>query len=166
MPRSDMKLDRFPLVNYIEEAQEHQPLDVKNHWLGQSQDQRVYTGPLLNVEHVNLRFTTKDSLFESRREYVQASDDVSFEVFEGETFGLVGESGSGKSTIARVIAGLYQPNEGKVTFEGIDLTALTSEKQRRPIRRQMQMVFQNPYTSMNPRMKISTSLLSQFAFIN
>ncbi len=154
VPRSDTKLDRFPLVNYIEEAQEHKPLDVKNHWLGQSQDQRVYTGPLLNVENVNLRFTTKDSLFESRREYVQASDDVSFEVYEGETFGLVGESGSGKSTIARVIAGLYQPNEGKVTFEGIDLTALTSEKQRRPIRRQMQMVFQNPYTSMNPRMKI------------
>ena len=85
---------------------------------------------------------------------MQASDDVSFEVHEGETFGLVGESGSGKSTIARVIAGLYTPNSGRVTFEGIDLTALKSEHERRPIRRQMQMVFQNPYTSMNPRMKI------------
>lgn len=83
---------------------------------------------MLNVENVNLRFTTKDSLFESRREYVQASNNVSFEVFEGETFGLVGESGSGKSTIARVIAGLYQPNSGRVTFEGIDLTALKSER--------------------------------------
>ncbi|CAH0524316.1 dipeptide ABC transporter ATP-binding protein [Vibrio hippocampi] len=154
VPRSDMKLDRFPLVSYIEEAQEMAPLDVKNHWLGQSQDHRTYTGPLLNVENVNLRFVTKDSLFESRREYVQASNDVSFQVHEGETFGLVGESGSGKSTIARVIAGLYAPNSGKVTFEGIDLTALKSEKERRPMRRQMQMVFQNPYTSMNPRMKI------------
>ncbi|GAD91399.1 MULTISPECIES: ABC transporter ATP-binding protein [Vibrio] len=154
VPRSDIKLDRFPLVSYIEEAAEHQPLDVKNHWLGQSQDQRDYTGPLLNVENVDLRFITKDSLFESRREYVQASNNVSFEVFEGETFGLVGESGSGKSTIARVIAGLYAPDAGKVTFEGIDLTALKSEKERRPMRRQMQMVFQNPYTSMNPRMKI------------
>jgi peptide/nickel transport system ATP-binding protein len=154
VPRSDVKLDRFPLVSYIEEAHEMEPLDVKNHWLGQSQDQRAYTGPLLNVENVNLRFVTKDSLFESRREYVQASNDVSFEVFEGETFGLVGESGSGKSTIARVIAGLYEPNSGKVTFEGIDLTGLKSEKERRPMRRQMQMVFQNPYTSMNPRMKI------------
>ncbi|GAB7218919.1 dipeptide ABC transporter ATP-binding protein [Vibrio comitans] len=154
VPRSDMKLDRFPLVSYIEEAAEHQPLDVKNHWLGQSQDEREYTGPLLNVENVDLRFITKDSLFESRREYVQASNNVSFEVFEGETFGLVGESGSGKSTIARVIAGLYTPDAGKVTFEGIDLTGLKSEKERRPMRRQMQMVFQNPYTSMNPRMKI------------
>ncbi|CSA82530.1 ABC transporter ATP-binding protein [Vibrio cholerae] len=154
VPRSDRKLDRFPLVSYIEEAKELKPLDVKSHWLGQSQDHRKYTGPLLKVENVNLRFVTKDSLFESRREYVQASNNVSFEEHEGETFGLVGESGSGKSTIARVIAGLYQPNAGRVTFEGIDLTALKSEHERRPLRRQMQMVFQNPYTSMNPRMKI------------
>ncbi|USD41075.1 ABC transporter ATP-binding protein [Vibrio sp. SCSIO 43135] len=154
VPRSDVKLSRFPLVSYIEEAHEMEPLDVKNHWLGQSQDHRDYSGSLLTVENVNLRFVTKDSLFESRREYVQASNNVSFEVFEGETFGLVGESGSGKSTIARVIAGLYAPNSGKVTFEGIDLTSLKSENERRPLRRQMQMVFQNPYTSMNPRMKI------------
>jgi len=154
VPRSDIRLDRFPLVSYIEEAQELEPLDIKNHWLGQSEDQRQYTGPLLKVEDVSLRFVTKDSFFESKREYVQANKNVSFSINEGETFGLVGESGSGKSTIARVIAGLYPPNEGKITFEGIDLTALKSEKERRPIRRQMQMVFQNPYTSMNPRMKI------------
>ncbi|GAM63949.1 dipeptide transport ATP-binding protein dppD [Vibrio ishigakensis] len=164
VPRSDKKLDRFPLVSYIEEATEMEPLDVKSHWLGQSQDHRDYTGPLLNVENVNLRFVTKDSLFESRREYVQASNNVSFEVFEGETFGLVGESGSGKSTIARVIAGLYAPNSGKVTFEGIDLTSLKSEKERRPLRRQMQMVFQNPYTSMNPRMKIMDIIAEPIRF--
>lgn len=154
VPRSDVKLDRFPLVSYIEEAHELVQLDVKNHWLGQSQDQRDYDGALLCVENVNLRFVTKDSFLPSRREYVQASNDVSFEVREGETFGLVGESGSGKSTIARVIAGLYAPDSGKVSFEAIDLTALKSESERRPLRRQMQMVFQNPYTSMNPRMKI------------
>ncbi|WP_332396150.1 ABC transporter ATP-binding protein [Vibrio metschnikovii] len=164
VPRSDIKLDRFPLVSYIEQASELAPLDIKTHWLGQSQDQRAYTGPLLNVEQVNLRFVTKDSLFASRREYVQASNNVSFQVHEGETFGLVGESGSGKSTIARVIAGLYQPNEGRVTFEGIDLTALKSEKQRRPIRRQMQMVFQNPYTSMNPRMKVMDIIAEPIRF--
>ncbi len=154
VPRSDKKLDRFPLVSYIEEAHEMTPLDVKNHWLGQSQDERDYSGALLKVKNVNLRFVTKDSLFESRREYVQASNNVSFDIIEGETFGLVGESGSGKSTIARVIAGLYAPDSGSVTFEGVDLTGLKSEKERRPLRRQIQMVFQNPYTSMNPRMKI------------
>ena len=154
VPRSDRKLDRFPLVSYIEEAHELQALDIKNHWLGQSEEQRDYDGPLLNVENVSLRFVTKDSFFESKREYVQANKKVSFSINEGETFGLVGESGSGKSTIARVITGLFPPNEGKITFEGIDLTAIKSERERRPFRRQMQMVFQNPYTSMNPRMKI------------
>ena len=154
VPRSDRKLDRFPLVSYIEEAHELQALDIKNHWLGQSEEQRDYNGPLLNVENVSLRFITKDSFFESKREYVQANKNVSFSIAEGETFGLVGESGSGKSTIARVITGLFPPNEGKITFEGIDLTAIKSERERRPFRRQMQMVFQNPYTSMNPRMKI------------
>ena len=154
VPRSDRKLDRFPLVSYIEEAHELQALDIKNHWLGQSEEQRDYDGPLLNVENVSLRFITKDSFFESKREYVQANKNVSFSIAEGETFGLVGESGSGKSTIARVITGLFPPNEGKITFEGIDLTAIKSERERRPFRRQMQMVFQNPYTSMNPRMKI------------
>jgi len=154
VPRSDRKLDRFPLVSYIEEAQEHTALNLKTHWLGQSEDQRAYEGPLLNVENVSLRFVTKNSFFESKREYVQANKNVSFSINEGETFGLVGESGSGKSTIARVITGLYPPNEGKITFEGIDLTAIKSERERRPFRRQMQMVFQNPYTSMNPRMKI------------
>lgn len=154
VPRSDIKLDRFPLVNYIEEVGETVELDIKNHWLGQSQDQRAYTGPLLQVKDVSLRFVTKDSLFASRREYVQASDHVSFDIVEGETFGLVGESGSGKSTIARAITGLYPPNTGQIIFEGIDLTAIKSERARRPIRRQMQMVFQNPYSSMNPRMKI------------
>ncbi|OBU43558.1 ABC transporter ATP-binding protein [Photobacterium phosphoreum] len=154
VPRSDIKLKRFPLVTYIEDVQQTPSLDVKNHWLGQSQDQRAYDGALLEIENVNLRFVTKDSLFESRREYVQANNDVSFHIAEGETFGLVGESGSGKSTIARVITGLYPPNSGTVRFEGIDLTALKSESERRPLRRQMQMVFQNPYTSMNPRMRV------------
>ncbi|MFC3024296.1 ABC transporter ATP-binding protein [Vibrio zhugei] len=155
VPRSDIKLDRFPLVSYIEAAQEPQKhIDIQHHWLGQREIQRDYTGPLLRVENVHLRFTTKPSLFPKQREYVVASNDVSFDIKEGETFGLVGESGSGKSTIARVIAGLYQPNSGNVTFEGINLTQLSSEKERRPFRRQMQMVFQNPYTSMNPRMKV------------
>ena len=164
VPRSDIKLVRFPLVSYIEEAGESQPLDLKNHWLGQAMVQRAHQGALLRVEDVSLKFVTKDSFFESRRQYVQANNHVSFEIQEGETFGLVGESGSGKSTIARVIAGLYPPNEGKIIFEDIDLTALKSEKERRPLRRQMQMVFQNPYSSMNPRMKVGDIIAEPIRF--
>jgi peptide/nickel transport system ATP-binding protein len=154
VPRSDVKLNRFPLVNYIEQAEDSPMLDVKNHWLGQREAQRIYTGNLLEVNNVNLRFVTKDAFFERHREYVQASNNVSFHIKEGETFGLVGESGSGKSTIARIIAGLYPPDSGAVVFEGLDLTLLKNEAERRPLRRQMQMIFQNPYTSMNPRMRV------------
>ncbi|MGB5856474.1 MAG: ABC transporter ATP-binding protein [Oceanisphaera sp.] len=164
VPRSDVKLRRFPLVSYIEDAKEKVTLDLKNHWLGQSQDQRDYTGPLLRVEHCNLRFVTKDSLFASGRQYLQATNDVSFDIVEGETFGLVGESGSGKSTIARAITGLYPPDSGKIWFEGIELTAIKSEKERRPIRRQMQMVFQNPYSSLNPRMRVTDIIAEPIRF--
>ncbi|AGH81394.1 peptide ABC transporter, ATP-binding protein [Psychromonas sp. CNPT3] len=166
VPRSDVKQHRFPLVSYIEDAEPLPELDIKTHWLGQGEAQREYTGALLNVDNVSLRFLTKDSFFPSRREYVQASNKVSFHINEGETFGLVGESGSGKSTIARVIAGLYAPDEGNITFEGIDLSALKSESERRPFRRQMQMIFQNPYTSMNPRMKIFNIIAEPIRFHN
>ncbi len=164
VPRSDVKLVRFPLVSYIESAEEPSSIDLKNHWLGQQQKQRNYTGALLQVKDVSLRFLTKDSLFPSRREYVQANNHVSFEIQEGETFGLVGESGSGKSTIARVITGLYPPHEGQIIFEGIDLTALKSEHERRPLRRAMQMVFQNPYSSLNPRMKVADIIAEPIRF--
>jgi peptide/nickel transport system ATP-binding protein len=95
---------------------------------------------------------------------VRACNNISFEIFEGETFGLVGESGSGKSTIARAITGLYPPDTGKIFFEGIDLTALKGEHERRPLRRQMQMVFQNPYSSMNPRMKVRDIIAEPIRF--
>lgn len=164
VPRSDIKLHRFPLVSYIESATEKAELDLKTHWLGQSQDQRDYSGALLRVEQCNLRFLTKNSLFESGRQYIQATNDVTFEIHEGETFGLVGESGSGKSTIARAITGLYPPDSGKIWFEGIELTAIKSEKVRRPLRRQMQMVFQNPYSSLNPRMRVADIIAEPIHF--
>ena len=164
VPRSDVKLVRFPLVSYIESAEQPVSIDLKNHWLGQQQEHREYQGALLQVKDISLRFLTKDSIFPSRREYVQANNHVSFEINEGETFGLVGESGSGKSTIARVITGLYPPHEGQVIFEGIDLTALKTEKERRPFRRAMQMVFQNPYSSLNPRMKVADIIAEPIRF--
>ena len=166
VPRSDVKLVRFPLVSYIESAEPPASIDLKTHWLGQQQEHREYQGALLQVKNVSLRFTTKDSIFPSRREYVQANNHVSFEINEGETFGLVGESGSGKSTIARVITGLYPPHEGQIIFEGIDLTALKTEKERRPFRRAMQMVFQNPYSSLNPRMKVADIIAEPIRFHN
>ena len=101
--------------------------------------------------------------FKKNRRYVTASNNVSFKVKDGETFGLVGESGSGKSTIARVIAGLYPPDSGQIFFAGNDITRL-DEKARRPFRRQIQMVFQNPYSSLNARMNVNDIIAEPIRF--
>ncbi|WP_281645954.1 ABC transporter ATP-binding protein [Parendozoicomonas sp. Alg238-R29] len=163
VPRVDVKVHRFPRVEYIEKA-ESKPIDVKNHWLGVKESfGSVENGELLKVENLDLRFVTKSAFLEKNRKYVQAIDNVSFTVKDGETFGLVGESGSGKSTTARVIAGLYRPDNGRVMFAGQDLGAL-SEKQRRPLRRQIQMVFQNPYSSLNSRMTVSDIIAEPIRF--
>ncbi|UJF23924.1 ABC transporter ATP-binding protein [Suttonella sp. R2A3] len=164
VPPSNIKLDRFPLVTYIEEAGERANLDLKTHWLGRQQEIPQYDGPILRVEDISLRFVTRQSVFKHLRRYVQAIDHVSFNIEVGETFGLVGESGSGKSTTARAITGLHPPQSGKIFFEGQDLTALTWEKARLPMRRQMQMVFQNPYSSVNPRMRVKDIIAEPIRF--
>jgi peptide/nickel transport system ATP-binding protein/oligopeptide transport system ATP-binding protein len=86
---------------------------------------------------------------------VRAVDDIEFEVMRGETFGIVGESGSGKSTTARLITRLLDPTAGEVRFEGRDITALRGAGLK-PVRRELQMVFQDPYSSLNPRKTIGS----------
>jgi peptide/nickel transport system ATP-binding protein len=88
----------------------------------------------------------------------RAVDDVSLEVWRGETLGIVGESGSGKSTLGRMIAGLLVPSRGQVLLEGDDVHGGTGDQKRRVWRR-MQMVFQDPYASLNPRMTVRDALL-------
>jgi peptide/nickel transport system ATP-binding protein len=88
------------------------------------------------------------------RQYVHAVDGVSFAIQRGKTMALVGESGCGKSTVARLLVGLYAPTRGNVHFDGRDTRAAMSEVETRALRRRMQMIFQDPYASLNPRWKV------------
>lgn len=110
---------------------------------------------LMQVENLVKHFPVSDDsgLFRRKTNIVHAVDDISFNLFKGETLGLVGESGCGKSTAGRTILQLYRPTSGKVTFEGVDLVHLAPEKLRK-MRRKMQMIFQDPYASLNPRMTV------------
>ena len=108
-------------------------------------------GPLLQVRHLTKDFTRRKGLF-GTSPAVRAVDDVSFDIAEGETFGLVGESGSGKTTTGRCILRLVEPTSGDVRFRGEDVLAF-SKARLRQARREMQIVFQDPYSSLNPRMR-------------
>ncbi|MCR4756498.1 MAG: ATP-binding cassette domain-containing protein [Butyrivibrio sp.] len=104
--------------------------------------------PLLEVEGLRQYFPV------SKTFTVKAVENVSFKVYPGETYGLVGESGSGKSTIGRSIIRLYNPTEGKITFDGMDISGKMNRDTKENLRIQMQMIFQDPMASLNPRKKI------------
>ena len=113
--------------------------------------------PLLKVEHLNTWYPLKKGVFSRVYDYVKAVDDVSIEVYEGETLGLVGESGCGKTTLGRSILRLVEPTGGKVFFDGKEVTALNASSLR-DFRRQAQIVFQDPYSSLNPRITIGEAI--------
>ncbi len=113
--------------------------------------------PVLRVEHLTKLFPVKKTKLRERQKYVHAVEDVSFEVYEGETLGIVGESGSGKSTLARTILALTKPTGGKVFFRGQEITGFHC-RNRKQLRSQLQMIFQDPYASLNPKMKVGPAI--------
>jgi oligopeptide transport system ATP-binding protein len=115
------------------------------------------TQPLLRAERLVKHFPVRTGLFGRARGAVQAVDDISFELYPGETLALVGESGCGKSTAGRLLLRLIEPTSGKVWFDGRDLFQLP-EREVRSLRREMQVIFQDPYGSLNPRMTIGDML--------
>ena len=113
--------------------------------------------PILKVEHLQTWYPLKKGVFGKVYDHVKAVDDVSLEVFEGETLGLVGESGCGKTTLGRSILRLVEPTGGKVFFDGMEVTAL-DQARLRDFRKLAQIVFQDPYSSLNPRIRIGEAI--------
>ncbi len=113
--------------------------------------------PLLRVEHLKTWFPLRKGVFNRTYDFVRAVDDVSFEVFPGETLGLVGESGCGKTTLGRSILRLIEPSGGRVYFDGKEITSLNASDLRL-FRKQAQIVFQDPYSSLNPNITIGDAI--------
>jgi peptide/nickel transport system ATP-binding protein len=116
--------------------------------------------PLVEVEGLTRIFDVsrpwlERTLAREGRRLLTAVNDVSFSIARGETLALVGESGSGKSTVARMTVGLLQPSAGRVTIDGIDMWATARQRERQRLRRRLQMIFQDPFASLNPRWRVA-----------
>ena len=162
-PPMDYRLKRLPIVKEFLDGTWKEDVDFKQQLIVTQQDRdnhlkEIYSRePILKVEHLKTWFPLKKGIFNRVYDHVKAVDDVSFEVYPGETLGLVGESGCGKTTLGRSILRLVEPSEGKIIFEGKDVMSL-SGNDLREYRKHAQIVFQDPYSSLNPKMRIGDAI--------
>ena len=132
----------------------------------ESRKKKIYSSePILKVNHLTTSFPVRSGIFSNVKSNINAVNDVSFEVYQGETLGLVGESGCGKTTLGRTILRLVQSSSGEIIFKGKEITNLHGEELRK-IRRNMQIVFQDPYASLNPKMSIGKAIIEPMENFN
>ncbi|WP_044006853.1 dipeptide ABC transporter ATP-binding protein [Jannaschia sp. CCS1] len=150
VPRPTVKLHRFPLISYGGRVMEFAIEDLKRNWPEVETDRRK---SLVQIDGITKRFVQTRAILPRNRKLFTAVDNATFDIKQGEVFGLVGESGSGKSTIARMIAGLYTVDGGEVQFDG---KPVSNQPGGVPdwYRKQIQMIFQDPFSSLNPRMRV------------
>lgn len=175
-PRLDYRLKKLPVVaDFMENDENGVLIEKKNNIFDLNGDefQKIFVTneevlkrakllqtrfPLLIVDRLKTYFPIKKGLFKSSSEFVKAVDDVSFQLFTGETLGLVGESGCGKTTLGRSILRLVEPSDGTIFFNGKKINNL-SHSQMQEFRKDMQIIFQDPYSSLNPRITIGESII-------
>ena len=151
VPPTNKKISRFKIIEKENKIQSETNIKILNRW----NKKEIISQDLVQVK--NLKKNFDDSFFtESSKNFVMAVDDVSFNIKEGESFGLVGESGSGKSTIAKMIVNLYRPSSGDIYFDNVCITKIKNNKEMMKFRKQIQMIFQDPYSSLNGRMKVKS----------
>ena len=162
-PPLDYRLERLPVVKEFLDGKWTDNNQVKRELLitddvRQKQHELLYSQePILKVENLRTWYPLRKGVFGRTYDYIKSVDDVSFDVYPGETLGLVGESGCGKTTLGRSILRLVEPTSGNVIFEGRDITKLNN-KELREYRKQAQIVFQDPYSSLNPRICVGDSI--------
>ncbi len=163
-PPLDFRVRRLPMISDFLQKKENfsftekiAALKISPEQVQERLDQLFTAPPILRVEHLRTWFPVRKTFWGKPLTYVKALDDVTFDVYPGETLGLVGESGCGKTTLGRTILRLIDATEGKVTFDNRDILAL-SELEMRPLRRELQIIFQDPYASLNPRVTIGRSI--------
>ena len=150
VPPTNKKILRFKIIEKNNNNPEGVNIKILDRW----SKKEITTQDLISVK--NLKKTFQDGMFaeEASKNTVLAVDDVSFNIKEGESFGLVGESGSGKSTIAKMIVNLFKPSSGEIFFDDVCITKIKKNKEMMKFRKQIQMIFQDPYSSLNGRLKV------------
>ena len=149
VPPTNKKISRFVIVEKENENNKKNNLKILNRWT----NKKIIEQDLIQVK--NLSKTFDDNFFtENSKNSILAVNDVSFNIKEGESFGLVGESGSGKSTIAKMIVNLYKPTKGDIFFDNVCVTKIKHNLEMMKFRKQIQMIFQDPYSSLNGRLKV------------
>ncbi len=149
VPPTNKKIERFIIIEKEKNEEKEGNIKILNRW----DKKKIISQDLIKMK--NLKKTFQDGIFtETSKNTVMAVDDVSFNIREGESFGLVGESGSGKSTIAKMIVNLFKPTSGEIFFDNICITKIKKNKEMMNFRKQIQMIFQDPYSSLNGRLKV------------
>ena len=170
-PNMNLQLKRLPTVaDFINHQDEKKSLAtqnlkeiiatyaISNEDIKKRRDLIYSQTPILSVQNLAKWYPIKKGIFAKAKNFFKAVDEVSFEIYPGETLGLVGESGCGKTTLGRCLLRLIEPTSGDISYQNIALTSLSAKKLR-SLRRELQIVFQDPYSALNPRFTIGDAIM-------